>query len=83
MKIINYIPIKSVAAAIVAGISILIIGYLLYHYFQPYCEPCPAGVKCAPCTSKEQKAVVFVTAFLELIVLAKGMIVAPATPQKP
>lgn len=38
--------------------------YGLYLHYQPQCAPCPLGVSCPPCVSKEQNIIVV---FMEVI----------------
>jgi hypothetical protein len=61
---------------------VLLVGYFLYTYFQPECQVCLPGVKCVPCTSKTQQVVLFVGAFVELLLIAKSIVLTDHSPKE-
>jgi hypothetical protein len=77
MNLISIIPIKTKTGLLITFVVLLIIGYLLFTWLQPQCEPCPVNVKCQPCISKAQQVVLYVGAFLGLLLIAKGIIISP------
>ncbi len=79
MKLISLIPINTKAGLVIAFIVVLLAGYFIYGYYQPECAPCLPGVKCAPCISKTQQVILYFGALLELLLIAKLILVAPAT----
>jgi hypothetical protein len=47
------------------------LGYALFWYWQPQCEPCLAGTDCPPCISQEQHFVVGSATLLTVITLMR------------
>jgi hypothetical protein len=48
-----------------------LLGYLLFEYFQPLCEPCITDTPCPPCRSKEQHAVQYITGAIDALILLR------------
>jgi len=46
------------------------VGYIIYQYFQPLCEPCLTD-NCPPCISSEQYLTIYLFAFLDLILMIR------------
>ncbi|SMO65069.1 hypothetical protein SAMN06265350_10582 [Solitalea koreensis] len=47
---------------------VTLLGYLLFQYYQPLCEPCLLNTYCPPCRSKEQHAVKYITWTIDVLI---------------
>jgi hypothetical protein len=63
-------------------IMITIVGVLLILYYQPQCEPCPPGVYCPPCRSKEQYWIGGATIVADVILLIRIILNRKKTMQR-
>lgn len=69
MKSISTTLINSTGKLGVLFVVLLVIGYMLYRYYQPLCDSCLPGTECPPCRAKEQYIVVYLFGVLEIVIL--------------
>lgn len=50
---------------------ITLLGFLLFKYYQPLCEPCLPDTDCPPCRSKEQYKVEYIFGALDIIIISR------------
>ncbi len=50
---------------------VTLLGFLLFKYFQPLCEPCLPNTYCPPCRSKEQYVVQYIVGTIDVVILVR------------
>lgn len=67
---------ESVGKLLILFVIILGVGYGLYQYYQPLCEPCLPNTDCPPCIAKEQYVVMYLIGVIEVIILVRVIYLA-------
>ena len=62
---------KNFARLLAVFVIVLGLGYALFSYNQPQCEPCLPNTYCPPCIGKEQYAIMYLFGIINLIVLVR------------
>ena len=71
MKLILIDLINSIVRLLILLAIVTLLGYLLFEYYQPLCEPCLPNTYCPPCRSKEQYMVQYTTGVIDALILLR------------
>ena len=63
--------INSIVKLLILLAVIILLGYLLFKYYQPLCEPCLPNTYCPPCLSNEQYVLLYVIGAISLLFLLR------------
>jgi hypothetical protein len=65
---------NNITKLLIILMCITLIGYLIFRYFQPYCEPCIPKTYCPPCRSKEQYITQYTTIIIDIFIFIKILV---------